>query len=136
MFLVSFYNLFNLNILLFFCVEGLCAWLVDLFFVVLGFFFDWFGFVLFCNSFSFSENIPVAMKIVWNTMLPDFGLNRCRQPGALLSICMGMKSLFLLFLTVIVRIWAVSGKVSAALLENGFRDIFSFFLSEMVPFSP
>lgn len=55
---------------------------------------------------------------------------------ALLGICMEMKSHFLLFLTVVVCIWAVSGEISAALLENSLKNNFGFFLPEMVQISP
>lgn len=73
------------------------------------------------------------MKIVWNSVLPGFGLNGCRQPVALPGICMEMKSRFL-FLTVIVCIWTVSGKVSAALLESGLKNISVFSFLKWFPF--
>lgn len=92
---------------------------------------------LFCNPFSLSENRPVAVKRdCWDSMLPVFSLNRCRQPVALLRFCMQMKGHFLLFLTFIICIWAASGKVSGALLENGLESISGFFLSEIVASTP
>ena len=94
----------------------------------------WAFYFLFCNAFSFSENRPVAMKIdCWNSMLPGFGLNRCRQPVALPRFCMQMKGHLFIFLTFIVCIWAVSGKVSAALLENGLKSILGFFSLKLFP---